>query len=673
MKDIIAKIVESAPEAVREFFRRFETARDNLTLPRVAEALNRAQVEEKWYEIFRDIYVIGNQLPRRDTDGVRKDPEAFALFARTNEILFMKSALRFGEAADLRMAFERYLFSRDGAGAWGAMDWELDRYLQTRVYAELERDEYAVLKRIAALALTMREVAAGELRLYIDEREDVKLPLARVSNTIGETPLLDYYHYDRYTSLPYARSGERVEELAFDPHWLAQGVISDVILKEARARSTESSVRTVALRTLAEAMLRIKGKLGGGSSHQAVLIAAETLYAFATDKPGEFAALKEEELVEALGIEESPSEAKYEELKDAESFWRTAMPHFNRLKEAFDKEYAEAGEPTAAKAESVDESVIKFVRHALETDRVSELFEIGRNSLRTALKSLIKEKVFRVHPKTLAYALLGRSDPRPFRIEVGAKRKKRELPAGLLFDENESEELRRWAVEVLEKISGGKISYANVDFAAVKDAADRLWNFYFTENEICRGRWMVSIDRVLEILAEAEAKHYAKYPIGANLNWPCAAKTRRALKERLELEKETLIEAGFWPDDMEELKRKLLSSPSVTIDSLLSGESRILVMIAVLARLYVRTKKKYSELWKNREDLTAFFTHILIASNHDFEMPFPWHLDVTSSSYLRIGRTHNRQTNVVDELISGKFHDESEWLIYKAFIAYERD
>ena len=138
----------------------------------------------------------------------------------------------------------------------------------------------------------------------------------------------------------------------------------------------------------------------------------------------------------------------------------------------------------------------------------------------------------------------------------------------------------------------------------------------------------------------------------------------------LDEEKAELEEKELWRDCMEDTKAKLEAAPSCTIDDLMSGESRILVMVAVLARLMVHTAVAHTAIWERRAYLFAFFTHILVASNRDFDLPFPWHLDITSASYLRTGRTHTRQTNVVDGIVDGAFFDESERSLFIVFVAH---
>ena len=242
------EIVESIPDEVVAFFQKFESSRDRLTLTQEADVLNAVAHEEylacggtgeksgrrptalmRWYEVFRDIYILSRARSSSDAE-IRKNPNGFATFARTFEPLaflpdFWFAAARNVSSPDirdrghgLRLAFERYLYECAGGGVWGAMDWEMNRFLQRRIYETLKSDEQGALRRIAALALTARAVAAGELGLYVEERDDVTLPLSGFSNVHNDprkqNPLLKYYHYDRFTQLSFARE----HEFAMDPN-----------------------------------------------------------------------------------------------------------------------------------------------------------------------------------------------------------------------------------------------------------------------------------------------------------------------------------------------------------------------------------------------------------------------------------------------------------------------
>ena len=161
-----SEIVAKAPDRLLAFFEKFGEARQQLSLMSKVDVLNAVAREEyencaprggtvlmKWFEIFRDIYILRRQGEGRAEDVVRKNPNNFTTFARTFEPLaflpdFWFAAERNVKAADvrgsahgLRLAFERYLYEREGGGVWGAMDWEMNRFLQRRIYETLaDRD-----------------------------------------------------------------------------------------------------------------------------------------------------------------------------------------------------------------------------------------------------------------------------------------------------------------------------------------------------------------------------------------------------------------------------------------------------------------------------------------------------------------------------------------------------
>ena len=145
---------------------------------------------------------------------------------------------------------------------------------------------------------------------------------------------------------------------------------------------------------------------------------------------------------------------------------------------------------------------------------------------------------------------------------------------------------------------------------------------------------------------------------------------RKGLRIRLEAEKDRFVKEGVWPKDIAAFSKELLKSQSFTICDIGPARIRVLAMIAVFARLMVHTASVFPELWEQRPDLFSFFTHILYATNHSFDRPFPWHLDIASDSYLRLGRSRDRQTNVVDDILDGKFYDESERTVFIVFVAH---
>jgi len=755
------EIVESIPDEVVAFFERFESARKRLALSQEVDVLNAVAREEyqacagagggadrrptalmKWYEVFRDIYILSRAVHFDDGE-VRKNPNGFTTFARTVEPLaflpdFWFAAVRNVSSPDirgrghgLRLAFERYLYERAGGGVWGAMDWEMNRFLHRRIYETLRSDEHGALRRIAALALTAHAVAAGELGLYVEERDDVTLPLSGFSNVhnnrSGQNPLLKYYHYDRFTQLSFARE----HELALDPNvsgthmcferrWVAMAVLSDVILKESDAHSTNAAATRVMLESVSQCMLKIKSKFRGQKAHKKILDAADAIYDWVAFRPDEFAQLSEAELLKKIGVREHPVESRFYLDKcgfaDASAFWAAVRPVFRELVDACDDnrdrvvtKYTEQQRRDAFKDAR---SAVQFVRDALDKGNVSELpGAVGRTGARDALMTLMLDGSATLQYAAMDRVLTGNEMATASRVSYWSNERRavRVLPPRMPFAEEETPQFRDWIVRYLTELSSqcaaerneailgqrekwlqdwrkkngaeakpkripfptiSPISYKGIDFGEVCAAADKLWDFYFTADDVCRDRWIVSIDTALAILRDMDENHYAKHTFDTNFTWTCTPEMRNGLRVRLEAEKTGFEEKELWPDSMDDLKAKLEAAPSCTIDNLMSGESRILVMVAVLARLMVHTAVAHAALWERRVDLFAFFTHILIASNRDFDLPFPWHLDITSASYLRTGRTHTRQTNVVDDIVEGAFLDESERSLFIVFVAH---
>lgn len=749
----LSEIVAKCPSEIIAFFENFSRARNHLSLTAEIDVLNAVAEEEykncgperptvlvKWFEVFRNIYVL-HCLGRLDCpNAIKKNPNNFSTFARTFEPLaflpdFWFAADRNVAAADLRgrahglrLTFERYFYAREGGGAWGAMDWEMNRFLQRRIYEALKSDEAGALRRLAALALAARAVVAGELGLYVEERDDVTLPLSGISNVWNDpskkNALLKYYHYDRFTQLSYAREHEFAMDpnvpgthVRFERQWMALAVISDVIVKESDAHSTQAAASRVMLESVAQCMRKIKDKLlKQGDAHPRVRHAAETLYDLVVFHPDDFSKLSELDLLKKIGVTEKPMPATYYLGKcgfaSAEDFWDKMRPIFAELQAAIDSnrdrvvaKYTEAQRRGGYKDAA---SSLVFVQDRISKGALSELpGEVGRNGIRDALKRLMLDGSITLQYATLDAVLTGGDKPLDRCVQVWSEERRavRELPARIPFVATETEGFRKWILVYLTELSEQcaeeanrrraeekalweqqghvassqkrnrfpkvcPINYRRIDFAEVIAKADELWNYYFTEDDVCLKRWIVSIDRALKIMASPDVQEYQVAHITKSFSRGYAPDQRFRICQRLEAEKARFVREGCWPRDIESLKEDLQRIPSLTIDDLLSGEARILIMVAVLARLMVASALLRPELWEVGGDLFALYTHILIASNHDFDLPFPWHLEVTSGSYLRTGRSHSRQGNVMDDFVEGDFHYESERTVFIVFVAH---
>ena len=181
--ELFDSIVKNMPHEVAAFFEMFEKARANMTMPQEIAVLNAVAKGEvaaardggkpaclmRWFEVFRDIYIARRLAEERAGRPRGKNPNDFSTFARTFEPLALMPDFWLANdslvgtdvralAYPVRLAFERYLYSCAGGGAWGAMDWELGLYVDSRIYAPLRRDEKVSLRRLAALALTLRGI-----------------------------------------------------------------------------------------------------------------------------------------------------------------------------------------------------------------------------------------------------------------------------------------------------------------------------------------------------------------------------------------------------------------------------------------------------------------------------------------------------------------------------------
>ena len=54
----------------------------------------------------------------------------------------------------------------------------------------------------------------------------------------------------------------------------------------------------------------------------------------------------------------------------------------------------------------------------------------------------------------------------------------------------------------------------------------------------------------------------------------------------------------------------------------------------------------------------------------DEKVPFPWHLGIFNDSYLRIGRTHRQQQNVLDQVVDHNYGEAAERQILLMFLAH---
>lgn len=721
-------IVSSMPREVRAFFDSFSSSRESMSLQLDAESLNAAAADEyracrskgqdsvlfKWFEVFRDIYIAAKVQESEDGLEVLKNPDNFSTFTRSFEPLAALPEFWFGDESlasrarfrdrvyALRFAFERFLYSRAGARAWGAFDWEMPRYVRERLCGRLRTGDARALKRVAAIALTARAVAAEDLGVYIEEFDDVQLPLTGISNVRGQTkPLLKYFHYDRFTQLSYAREHEFAadvnfpgDHVEFEQRWLALAVISDFALKEADAHSTLFCATRAAFESVSRFLSRVKRNLSRKDVPRLRKAVDFLAPLFADSDSADIARMSNEEILRGIGLTLSPVDADWYLVKSgvdsAGSFWRQAMPVFDELVALVNKnrdetipKYTERQRKSGFRDRA---SAEEFIRHAIDYSNPSELREIPRADFLRHFSRMLSEGDYELDSLSLSEAVLGDDEEAPRSVKVWSQNvgQTRMLPAGLPFGDGERKAFRGWIYSVwsalarsrpLEDarstaVSRRQVDYSVFDYKAILEAADLLWNHYFTADKLCMERWVLSIARAIEIIDKCEKNSFASWRFDTGFVWPCDPDRRRVLRARLTQEKASLVKAGVWPRDMKKMKTAFLSREPLTINTVVEKRSRYYVMLAVFARLMAETAENHPALWNNKDELFSFFIHILIATNEALDYPLPCHLGIYRDSYLRTGRSRTRQRNAVDSIVDGRFGNEAERQIFMMYFAH---
>ena len=718
-------IVKNMPHEVSAFFEMFANARANMTMPQEVAVLNAVARGEytaaasstsatardggtpaclmRWFEVFRDVYIARRLAEERNGHPRGKNPNDFATFARTFEPLALLPDFWFANdrlvpatdvrllAHPVRLAFERYLYSCAGAGAWGAMDWELGHYVDSRIYGQLRRSAKVSLRRIAALALTLRGIVTGELGLHIEERDDVTLPLTGISNAAGQkVPLLKYYHYDRFTQLSYTREHEFTVErnasgshAAFEERWLGLAVISDFILKEANAHSTVAAASRVALESFSRCLARVRDKIGSGA-HTEVVAAVQHLQDAVEDCITMDAARlpAEDVLLARLGVTGQVIPPDHylvaAKLDSAEKFWKAVLPVMQELGARFGSCHATTvATYTQRQMERgfvCDKDVqLRYLEEVCNFGNGLELLAaFGGGGLRDIMKTCLSSGKFEFQYGVAADVLLGdgvRKDA--FSVLSAHTGQCRDIPLATLFKKTERARFGEWIRDVWTRSASGGRDYGKLDFTAIVRDADRLWTCYFTDESACMDRWMLSLHVAIKTFSEMQRTKADKFTIhGKSQSRIWERHEVNLMLERLNREKGELERRGVWMDESALTQRVKAVSENTLANATCRGDAKIFVIYAILARLMVATACAYPEIWSNRAELFSFLTHILCATMHDVDVPFPWHLGIFNDSYLRIGRTHRQQQNVLDQIVDHNYGETVERQILLMFLAH---
>ena len=728
--ELISGIVGAIPSPLVKFFDSLIVARNSLNAAKEIAVLNRIAAEErnspvmmKWLEIFRDIYVAHCLELEKSADEQPKK-NLFTTFERSFENLaflpdywFANSALvkpAFRDNADaVRFSVERFLYSMHGGHAWCALDWERDKYT-FRDVCEPKRTEKPLLK-LAALYLSAAAIVRGELGLYVGPRQDMMLPFTGiVSAKDMKTSLLKYYHVDRYTQLSFIRAREvspskdadaQGDFARFEQDWMALSTLTEFILEDKNARASRTTATRVGLEEIGRCLKDLSKSNALGDDPECVDAISVIQRDF--DEVG-LTRLKEapfRELLTGIGVTErliSPAYyLKRLNIDSAAKFWQEAEPIISELRARFDKIHFETVETYTERdfftrySEPLNSQCV-FLMNALTYCHIDELpGHLYGERLATAMKKCIVSGKLELQYGAISDLFFGRDLPEKLGVNAIAENRYSAMPRAWLFADKDNDAFRAWFLETLTDLAAATFSpekeetptrrggrqrdtkknplvprdYKAVNLKKIAEQADRLWNIYFSDTDGCLTRWLISIRKAGETLDQMHRAHKTKAEKFSNgYTFSCSEDENFELRNLLAQETAQLPPEYQSLSD-QELAERFAKHESFTIFDVRPMEDRHLVMFCLLARLIVETADRCPELWDDKNNLTAFFTHMLCATLPRLDLPFPWHIGIFTDGYLRIGRLKDNGGNHLDRILAHRYTDQAERQLMLIFLA----
>ena len=650
-----------------------------------------------WYEIFRDIYIMRAREQESLTMPV-KVPR-FTTFDRSFEQLAFLPEFWFGRPAgnikqvlkqsgetvvpsDLLLSFERFMYSQEGGSCWSALDWAMAKYC-FRVVCEPAgkvNSPEPPLPKIASLLLSAHYIVNGKMGLYISEREDVELPYVGIaSGKKSSSPLLKYFHFDRFTRFSFIRAHElqldadsQSQAAVLEPQWQSLAAMTEFILQSKGARATKTTCARVGVNAFISILNQLgsANALGGDRELKSHIDRAIDLL----DSP-DFAQIPPEKLLREMDVNSDIIPCDYylgkNGIDTAETFWQTAKEIFRSIQRDYDSVYFSTvekftAEEYARRANALIQDDCAFLMRSLECGHLDELRGRMKGArLRSALKILLVTEQIEWNCGQLARILSGGFNDEKFLLYLSGDGREIFLPREWLIADvtakQASSTLCLWAKEILSEFSRdpktGEIirDFVKLDMEAVQQASDRLWNYCFsseTEND-CRDRWMLSLfESVCILSSDAEQRGSIPLPSGSR---------RTALLENNRRELEEMSAGKKF--DSAAVRERLASFASYTLGSIKHGYLRNLVIMDLIARLMTATADNpaFEAMWSTPDELELFFTHLLCASLGPHKLPYPFHIGIFSDSLLRLSRNGNHdQRDGINRLLNHRYDNNGE-------------
>ncbi len=658
-----------------------------------------------WFEIFRNIYVM-NALEQEKGGYAPKHP-LFTTFNMTFEQLAFTPNYWFetphliktnliNSAEAMRLMFERYMYTQNGGNCWAALDWEMEKYAFRSVCEPMRKLKEDPILKIASLYLTARAIACGELGIYIGTCENVILPYAGIKiDRENPSTLLKNFHYDRFTKLSLIRESEfamdsvrQTDAPCIETDWMATSAISEFIIQNKNARATRNTCTRVMLEAFSNCLKELSRPTALGKKEECMQVINTIQVAFDFEN-NSFASKSPTELLHEIGVSKRLAAPDYYlaqlRIGTAEDFWRLAEPIISEMVDKYEKARFDvvprftARELVKHKEEDLGADSLMLMNVLLyryTEELQGNLFGIR---LRNAIKNCIIHGQIEIQYPDLAMLLDGQSPPEKLGIVFLHEGCCRLLNSASLSRNSRLSSLKSWAEDILTTLatttfqneqeektqksrSGRKglkntlsaktppkpRSYVGIDLHYIMMMAEKIWNVYLNEHEICRNRWLLSL-------------HTA-------LSSPSVKKNTK-LQSQLQAELADFDSDGHIPS-AKELQRRLekVQNKFFTLADVPPKERRM-VILSVLARLMVVSAEQCPAIWQDAVSAKMLVMHILTASIEHYDKPFPWHMGLTADSSLRISRGDDNQWDNITRIMERRFTDQSEIQMLMVFLS----
>ena len=622
-----------------------------------------------WFEVLCRIFIIKWYMVECDGNPDLKNP-VFCTFARTfeNPALYpdywfelprerknLKSFII--SPVELLTAFDRYMYDSEGGACWEAVDINVDKFV-FRCICEPAREREPhedPCGKIASLILAAHQIVTGRLNLYLSESQEVNLKYAGVKT--GDSSLLKYFHYDRFTRYSYIRERERRIDAdmtkpypEFSSQWASMAAMTEFVLQNKGARATKTTCSRVSIGTILKCLNKLSSDSFLQQNAAAVGMLEKGLELLDDEN---FSLMSTDEVLKQITWENkvisAESYLKLNDLFSAEDFWELATRIFEVFIEKFNDKYYALLRSSSSVNNSEDNSMTiaedsRRLLQSLEWEQIDELR--GRLSgarLREALKSLLVNGDLEFHSGQLWAILQKNYNREPFCFF--SPRKGRKIPLLLPYNwvcndisaKNAPAELDIWARDVLSESTRGRDNeiiwnFSAVDFSEIQKASDKTWEIYFSPayESAVKSRYIISLLSAQQILRD-EKDRYA----GVKL---VSGAAREELLRYINEELYSLT--GGMDIDIEKEKAEFAKLKIYCFADFGPTWQRGIVILDIIARLVVTAAKNeiFAAVWNNIDERIRFITHVLSATHSNLEHPFPYHIGLLGDTVLRISR-----------------------------------